>query len=787
MTTEQEAPNLSSASISSTKSVADDFEGLNNLRNRLLSVVLPSVLVPLIIASGVGYVITENRAKAKVIEKLESDTLLGGKTFATFIRDSFNIANVVVANPEVTQAMQAGSKEAEEQQLAQKPIADVEKNFADTKLLITDVRLNNFLDKIAESTQITDILITERNGFNVAFRGQFDNFVHSDKEWWQETKEEGRELIEPDELEEQELAVSDESEESDESEGENFMAFSQVVQDPLSDEFWGIIMVKIPLARLNSDLTAYLYAKSSQPSQFQIFESDSLEILTNIDNIEKSNEPQTINLEDIEVSGRESIIQVAQVLVETAENSLSLEEAQKSIAQLGFSDVRLRQEDIFSETNIIASLRYQDKIYSIATIPGTDFVSSSVVSYDLVADAGRNLLLVFVLTSITLGAIALRFVFAFTQRLSKPLIELSGKNQQVRELLQQQTVLLEQQTVLTNKQRQEKEQLETAIYTLIDEISDATEGDLTVRANLESVELSTVADLFNAIISSLQEIAIEARQSTTQVETSLKQNENIIRLLAKQAITEAQETRKTLTSVQQMSQSIQEVARNANQAEQIVDDTYKTVLNSTENMDLTVESILNLRTTVGDTAHKMNRLGASSQKIAQALSFIEEIALKTNVLAINARNEAHRAGEYGQGFAAVAEQVGILAEQCSTATQEISRIVTTIQAETQEVSQAMKLGTTQVAETTRLVESTKESLSLMLEKSQAINQLMGLIAQSTISQTTTSQNVTNLMQKIAQLSEVTSKSSQQVAQSIGSTAQVAAKLQSTVAQFKVTE
>ncbi|VEP12741.1 Methyl-accepting chemotaxis protein [Hyella patelloides LEGE 07179] len=334
---------------------------------------------------------------------------------------------------------------------------------------------------------------------------------------------------------------------------------------------------------------------------------------------------------------------------------------------------------------------------------------------------------------------------------------------------------------------QAKTQLETAIYILIDEISDATEGDLTVRANLESVELGTVADLFNAIIGSLQEIAIEARQSTIQVENSLKQNESAIRLLAQQAIAETQETRKTLVSVQQMSQSIQEVAHNANQAEQIVDDTYKTVLNSTGNMDLTVDSILTLQTTVGESTKKMKRLGESSEKIAQALSFIEEIALKTNVLAINARTEAHRAGEYGQGFAVVAEQVSVLAEKCSTATQEIARIVTTIQAETQEVSQAMKSGTTQVAETTRLVESTKDSLNLVLEKSQAINQLMGSISQSTISQATTSQSVTSLMEKIAQLSETTSKSSQQVAKSIGSTAQVAAKLQSTVAQFKVTE
>ncbi|MBE9044483.1 HAMP domain-containing protein [Pleurocapsales cyanobacterium LEGE 10410] len=349
-----------------------------------------------------------------------------------------------------------------------------------------------------------------------------------------------------------------------------------------------------------------------------------------------------------------------------------------------------------------------------------------------------------------------------------------------------QNSLQEQQAVVT-KQRQEKEQLEQAIYTLIDEISDATDGDLTVRANLDSMELSTVADLFNAIIDNLQEIAIEAKQSSEQVGTSLKQNEQAIRQLAQQAITEAEETRSTLIYVEQMSQSIQTVAANASQAEQIADDTYTTALNSTNDMDSTVDSILDLRTTVSETAKKMQRLAESSQKISQAVTLIEEIALKTNVLAINAGAEADRAGEYGQGFSVVAEQVGALAKQSKTAIKEVASIVSRIQAETKEVRQAMESGTVQVVNTTRLVENTKQSLAQVLEKSQTINQLMESISQSTVSQADTSQNVTNLMEKIAQLSATTSQSSEEVAQSIVETAQVAQKLESTVAQFKVAE
>ena len=345
----------------------------------------------------------------------------------------------------------------------------------------------------------------------------------------------------------------------------------------------------------------------------------------------------------------------------------------------------------------------------------------------------------------------------------------------------------QEQTALAKQQRQQKEELEAAIYTLIEEISDATDGDLTVRANLDSMELSTVADWFNAIIDNLQEIAIEAKDATTQVGDSLSQNETAIRSLADRAIAEAQETRDTLLSVEQMSLSIQAVAQNANQAEQITNDTYNKIVQSTKDINLTVDSIGKLRNTVGDTAQKMEILDESSQKISKAVTLIEEISLKTQVLAINASAEAERAGEYGQGFAVVAEQVGSLAQQVKAATQEIAKIVTSIQLEAKEVTQAMRSGTDRVLDSTNSVESARASLVEVLKKSSEVNTLINLISQSTVSQADTSQNVTNLMQKIAQLSETTSKSSQEVAQSIVETAQVAAKLQSTVAQFKVTE
>ncbi len=786
MTTEPESTNSSSKATLPIK-------GVGTLRRRLLTVMLPTVLIPLLVASTIGNKITESRAKTQVINELDADTFLASKTVAAFIRESFKISDLVGTNPSVIQAMKAGYKQAEAENLAQQPIADIEKKFAATKLLSLDETLNNYLQEIVKSGQVAEIFFTERNGLNVAFSNPTSDFVQSDEGWWQTSQKEGLDIGEP---------------EFDESANAIVIAFSRAVKEPKTGEFLGVIKAGISSDTLNADINSYLYGANKQDYRFQIINSQDGFIF---DNIDPKNTDAENNL-DIELIGGEPILQVAKTLAILAEDSLSLAEAQNLIAQQsGFSEVNVRQENILSQPSISASLKYQNKIYSLSTVPNTSLVSLGVVDYDVIAKEGESVLLVYGLTAIILGLVSVAVIVLLARQITQPLTNLSAITQKVaagnldieanpegtvetktlannfNNLVKQVKESLQNQQSIAEEQRQEKEQLEMAIYTLIEEVADATEGDLTVRANLDSLELSTVADLFNAIINNLQEIAVEAKQSTSLVGSSLKQNEAAIRLLAEQAIAEAQETRDTLMSVEQMSQSIQTVAQNANEAEKIADDTYQTIADSTSNMDLTVDSIVNLRTTVQETAKKMQLLGESSQKISQAVSFIEEIALKTNVLAINAGAEADRAGEYGRGFAIVAEQVGALAKQCTSATKEIAQIVGAIQAEAQEVNEAMESGTAQVVDSTRLVEATKQSLAMALAKSQTINQLMGSISQSTVSQASTSQNVTNLMQKIANLSETTSKSSTEVAQSIVETAQVAQKLESTVAQFKVAE
>ena len=340
---------------------------------------------------------------------------------------------------------------------------------------------------------------------------------------------------------------------------------------------------------------------------------------------------------------------------------------------------------------------------------------------------------------------------------------------------------------LSEERRQRQETLQMELLGLLDDVEGAARGDLTVRADVSAGEIGTVADFFNAIIESLRQIVTQVKTSAVQVNTSLGDNEVAMQALAEDALRQADRTTKTLDSVETMTMAITQAADRAQQAAVVAREASQTAETGGVAMDLTVQNILDLRTTVGETAKKVKRLGESSQQISKVVSLINQIATQTNLLAINAGIEAARAGEEGQGFAAVAEEVGELAARSAAATQDIERIVDSIQRETADVVDAIESSTSQVVEGTRRVDEAKQSLARMVEVSQQIDALVQTISAATVSQVETAADVSTLMQEISLVSERTSTSSRNVSDALQQTVAVAKELELSMAAFKVDE
>jgi twitching motility protein PilJ len=338
---------------------------------------------------------------------------------------------------------------------------------------------------------------------------------------------------------------------------------------------------------------------------------------------------------------------------------------------------------------------------------------------------------------------------------------------------------------LSEERRRQKEELQLQLINLLSEVEGAVMGDLTVRADVTAGDIGTVADFFNSIVESLRQIVTQVKDAALQVNAALGDDEQAVRQLSSEAVKQAEETSRTLNSVEIMVRSIQSVATSAQQTANVAQEASATAEKGGLAMDLTVQNILGLRETIGETAKKVKRLGESSQQISKVVSLINQIAVQTNLLAINAGIEAARAGEDSQGFAIVAEEVGELATRSATATREIEQIVANIQRETTEVVDAMEQGTSQVVEGTRLVENAKHSLEQILRVSRHINELVGSISNATVSQVETSEAVMHLMHEIVRSAERTSDSSLTVSESLRQTVEVARELQESVGAFKV--
>jgi twitching motility protein PilJ len=334
-------------------------------------------------------------------------------------------------------------------------------------------------------------------------------------------------------------------------------------------------------------------------------------------------------------------------------------------------------------------------------------------------------------------------------------------------------------------QKQEKERLQQGVMKLLTEIDGAREGDLTVKAKVEEGAMGSIADAFNTTLRSLREIVDRVKFTAVRVRESAQTNENSVRELSTEAKNQVQTIANTLNSVEEMNRSIQSVAQSAQSAAQIAREALNATQTGDRLMGETVDSIDQIRASVADTSKKMKRLAESSQEISQIIGLISNISEKTNLLAFNASLEASRAGENGQGFRIVADEVRRLAERVTESLRDAEQLIGGIQSETAEVLQTMESSTNQVVTGTKLVRQTQGTLQQVAQISQQIDELLQSISASTVSQAEYSQKVTGTMQEVVDISQKTSTESQAVSESLQELLAIATKLQESVSQFKV--
>jgi methyl-accepting chemotaxis protein len=306
----------------------------------------------------------------------------------------------------------------------------------------------------------------------------------------------------------------------------------------------------------------------------------------------------------------------------------------------------------------------------------------------------------------------------------------------------------------------------------VDVLEKLAEGDLTQRLAVDTTdEVGRMGTALNRAIESMRDAMTAIRQNATTLASSSEElsavstqmgsnaeetaaQSNVVSAAAEQVSTNIQTV---ATGAEEMSASIKEIAKNASAAAKVAS-TAVVVADQTNST--------------------ISKLGESSAEIGNVLKVITSIAEQTNLLALNATIEAARAGEAGKGFAVVANEVKELAKETARATEDISRKIQAIQADTQGAVAAIG----EITSVIRQINDISGSIaSAVEEQAGTTNEIVRNVAEAAKGSGEIAQNITG----VATAAQSTTSGAQDSRTAAAELAKMAAELQALVARFRI--